>query len=232
MIAQSLILAAACTAAASPIVARDAYPKSTWSKGFKLVINVTDTALDFADSPVHLLQITPVHVGAGLNAPVPVTNGSTFFTNTVNNTVQLEVTGPTPMGIYMSSEPEPGNATLFDIGINNGLGTPGISVFAGEPMHPIPCHALAAPRPGTFAVCDLGFESYAHPKRVLGFVYQPSDKWYSQENVPDNCVAVKLFPECTGLTSPHGDVLETRCYDNVSAIDWSQYQQCYGMSGI
>ncbi|OIW22813.1 hypothetical protein CONLIGDRAFT_638062 [Coniochaeta ligniaria NRRL 30616] len=93
------------------------------------------------------------------------------------------------------------------------------------------CPALQAPQTGTFAVCDQGFEAYAHPKLVLKFVEGVGGDWYLAEHMPENCTAVRLLPQCADLPELDRGAYEaipaSRCYvDPVAAIDWSKYSAC------
>jgi hypothetical protein len=158
----AVVLALAGTALASPISSVSSRTTSQ-SEYYKLAISVTDPSCDFSDAPVNGLQLGAVHVGAGLNAPVPVAKGDgAVFFSTPEGTVQLATTG-NPYGLHMSDGPEAGSESVFDFGINVGLGTGGFAV--SETATP---PALAAPKKGSFVICDQGFEAYAHPKRVCG----------------------------------------------------------------
>ena len=195
-----LLLALASSAIATP-ASPPLPPKDSHSKLFKLLISVSNPSTDFSDSPVNGLQLDAVHVGAGLDAPIPVASGATFF-STANQTVQLAITGTNPYGIIMSDQPEEGNGRVYDLGINIGNGTRGFAV-TGEGR----CLELTAPRKGTFAVCDTGFEAYAHPKRVVKFVERGGDGY-----VPGNCTAIRLVPVCADGEGDRGsDGVDVRC---------------------
>lgn len=229
MVTQAMLIVMACTAIASPVSPQIACPATSLSKGFKLIINVTDITKDFKDSPVHGMQLSEIHIGAGLNAPIPLQNGSNFFSSG-NGTIRLESTASSPYAIDMSDQPEEGDPTLYDLGVNIGTGTKGFSV-SSEQAHHRRCPALQAPRTGTFAVCDQGFEAYAHPKQVLKFVEGRQGDWYLAEHMPENCTAIRLLPQCTdlpGLDNGTYEVIpDSQCYvDPVAIVDWSKYSAC------
>jgi len=226
-------LAIASLAAASPLTQRNSAPDMSTSKGFRLVINVTDASRDFKDDPVHGQEIGAVHTGAALNAPIPAVRGAVFYeTGPVgpefyNNTLQMGIGGPEAYGLVMDGSADVSGA--HGLAIQGGLhGTPGFSITGGP--HFQNCPAMVGPGQGTFAVCDLGFGAPSHPKRVLQFIVGSHPSWYTPPSyVPDNCVAVHLLVQCDTLdlsqaTYPHDNIWDETCYANISVIkDWTQY---------
>ncbi|KAB5585158.1 hypothetical protein GE09DRAFT_17565 [Coniochaeta sp. 2T2.1] len=216
MLTHALLLATAYTAMASPLSTRDAYPPTGLSQGFKLILNVTHLPSDFAETPVHGLELTSIHVGAGINAPVPVESGSAYFASN-GGTIQEDINAANPYGFEISDLPEEDAPGLYDLHVNIGSGEQGFAVSGGA------CPALRAPSPGVFVVCDQGFEVYAHPKLVLKFVA-------GRVAVPANCTVVELLPQCAGLSggeSNTGAGPESSCYAGVVAdVDWSKATAC------
>ncbi|KAK3938995.1 hypothetical protein QBC46DRAFT_342929 [Diplogelasinospora grovesii] len=213
----------------------DTYMYLIVSKGFRLVVNVTDPSTDFKDTPVNGMKLIGVHVGAGLDAPSVSSTYSPVFFQPNNNTIQMATGSVAPWGIVMSDSPSDPTASpfVYDLGINIGGGTNGF----GVPTNPLnavyPCPAAYAPKTGTFAVCDMGFDAYAHPRLLVRFIEGETKGWYDEpENVPHNCVAVKLLPECARLDlgeakGQEGEVWDTLCYQNLRNVDWSRMKACY-----
>jgi hypothetical protein len=211
------------------------WPAKSYGKGFMLVINVTDLSRDFADMPVHGLKLDGIHSGAGLLAPTVSEDGDAFFANGSSKgphggsgTVQLDISGPYPYGLQIASTPDSSSQFLYGMSIAAGLGSPNFEIS----YTPRPCSALFAPSLGTFAVCDTGFAAPEHPRLMLQYVENNSHEWYSTDNVPDNCVAVKLVPQCTALTGVQNatypqNIWDSECYKDVAAIEWSQYDPCW-----
>lgn len=85
--------------------------------------------------------------------------------------------------------------------------------------------------PGTFVVCDIGFEAPVHPRLVVQYVEGTANaeygKYYEEEpNVPEGCVAVKLLPECAELVGEKKgegeEIVVSRCYKDVKEITWRE----------
>ncbi|KAK1758783.1 hypothetical protein QBC47DRAFT_314571 [Echria macrotheca] len=201
------------------------------SKGFRLVVNVTNPAHDFPGNPVNGLKVFPARAGANINyASVTNTGGAVFFTTSTNLT-RLS-TDYLPTGLV--SRPSPDSAHTDMLGLDVGQGTAGFGVSTW----PKTCGTLQAPVSGTFAVCDLGFEAPVHPRFVVQYVEGTAnagdDKFYAEEpNVPDNCVAVKLLPECAELAGTKRadgeEIVTSRCYPDVGVITWQDGMKiCWG----
>lgn len=230
MISNTLVLALATAAAASPLAIRDV-PTTLRSTGISFVFNVTDQSLDFADNPVHGLYLSGLHVGAGEEAPIPNAGSGIVFYETgpvgvdyANNTIDL-IGGAEPYGLVISSTPD--NFT-YGLGINIGDGSPNFALGQGHYYEG--CAALTAPIQGSFAVCNTGYVNVPEvPELVLSFVEGPHEGWYDvAENIPANCVAVKLLAECATLDVDDasydlGNVFSMPCYESVAAIDWTLY---------
>lgn len=215
-------------AMASPLSARQSTQIST-SKSFQLVFNVTIPGTDFVDAPVNGVSVTQEHVGAGIDALVPVVTGSTAIDllYTSNDTIQNGINSTSWQGLRMGTTAVTGNDYLY--GLDLFIGSPttgfGIPVSLGTGQS---CIAAYAPLTGTFAVCDIGISAPEVPQYPLYFVEGDSTDWYAAENVPDNCVAVKLLPQCSSETD-YDDVdgvEEVLCYEDVDSIDWSQQELC------
>jgi hypothetical protein len=236
MAAVLLVLALAGFAAASPAGVRGpaAYPPVSVSKTFTLVLNATDPARDtIADTNIQGLRLTGIHAGAGINAPT-VTNetGIVFYTNTTESEktgIEFDFGFSFPLGFRFFPDTDPAKL-LVGIGLNIGYGTDGLGILAD----PRPCPAVFTPEHGTFILCDRGFSAPSHPRLLLQFVKGSDEKWYESENVPAECIPVKLVPQCAAVPElPDGfefndtRVIESRCYKDVASIQWSQYSQCW-----
>lgn len=215
---------------ASRAVTRQSAPISQ-SKGFALILNVTTPGTDFTDFPINGLGLSAEHVGAGLDALVPntATAGSRLeFLYTINDTVQNGVDSSAWEGMRMESaatdDPYVHVVVLQIEQPTVGFGVPTLSSTSGQP-----CLALFAPLNGTFAICNSGINAPEAPQYYAVFVEGDSMDWYATENIPDNCVAVKLLPQCVtdDMYENNAGIEDVLCYENVSSIDWSQQELCF-----
>jgi len=220
---------AAGLVAASPLHLRRGAPNL--QQGYRLVVNVTDPTTDFPDNPVNGLYISGEHSGAGQEAPTvtTITSAATFYTTETsgNYSIQEDISGGEPYGFVQSTTPNPSeNDFTYFLGISVGGNTSGFGV-PGNPLNPNPCTNAFGPQDGTFVICNDGIvDAPEAPQFVLGYTLS-SGGYYDPENVPDNCVAVKLLPECAALVNtPISDEVDSLCYDNVAAIDWSVQPEC------
>lgn len=211
------------------------------SRGFNLIFNVTVPGTDFPGHPIDGLALSAEHVGAGLAAAIA---GSTpvDLLYTVNGTIQTGVSGSgtTPgatttlwEGLEMTGpaadEPFVYPLVLQLMAATPGLGVPTAANGGGGDDDGQACLAAFAPLVGTFAVCDTGYVDVPEvPEYEVVFVKGNSTGWYVAQNIPDNCVAVKLLPQCSSDESVGTEegVEEVLCYEDVSTIDWSLRQTC------
>ncbi|KAK5658159.1 hypothetical protein OQA88_2132 [Cercophora sp. LCS_1] len=206
-----------------PPIPTDKFPLRE-SLGFRLAVNLTNPASTFPH-PINGLYVVPFRAGANINHVSLSTNGSVFFTTTANIT-RLS-TDYLPTGLHMrhvESDPE----HLNYLGLNSGnAGTPGFGVT----KWPHTCASLGGPTPGTFVVCDTGFEAPNRPRLAIEYVEGVANaeygKYYEEEsNVPENCAAVKLLPECAelgGTKKGEGEeIVVSRCYRDVKEITWEE----------
>ncbi|KAK3180065.1 hypothetical protein K4F52_008557 [Lecanicillium sp. MT-2017a] len=193
-------------------------------QGFRLVVNVTDPATDFTKNPVHGLQLVGIHAGAGIEMITVDKEGATFFSKS-DKTVNLAITGSTPYGVSQGDEPV--SPLLYGLGIESGKATSGIEVVAPEKT-PV-CADLRNPRVGSYIVCDHGFSAPEFAQ--LEVMYLEVSKGVPS-TMPENCVAVKLLPECAPLvlkdaTYDHSNIVDTTCHaGKVAEIDWSKQEYC------
>jgi hypothetical protein len=210
------------------------YPPLFLSDTFALVANVTDLSKDFTP-PVHHLYFTGVHAGAGLDLITLASEGgySMLFQNGTDVEIErrngsiLEATdGTFPLAVIMDD--------VFDQPRQSGLamkiadGQPGIGITASQD----PIARLYAAKEGTFLACDTGFFAPTHPQIVVRFSEATYENGVRQDNIPKNCTAINLLPQCTNYTLPtlRPDAKVTReflhpvrCYKNVSEIEWFRW---------
>ncbi|KAI0129769.1 hypothetical protein BJ170DRAFT_617492 [Xylariales sp. AK1849] len=232
MLLKSLRLAtAASLAAASPLDRRAAYPPLSTSQGFTLVANVTDTTKAIFDAPVNDWSLVGVHVGAGMNAAVlSAGEAAVFFVNgtgqevsSASTTVALPPLTSTdgngnpfyiPQGMQFTATT---NTDEIYVSLDDGDGAKGAGITPGLRS---PYADLFGPNGGTFVVCNQTGTAYGNPQYPVRVETQ---------EVPDNCVAITLLAQCAELPAFDGadelDIVveEVKCYDNVAAIDWTQY---------
>lgn len=240
----SLITALASQAMASPSRGRQTAPLPTTPelsalKAFQLLINVTIDGTDFDDFPVDTLFLGTEHVGAGHTALVPISNASEAVTlgYSTNDTVQDSFGSSSVWdGLSVSAAPVAGDAYTYSVELviggrsEFGFDTASTGLNDGE----TDCVALRdGILPGTYAICDQGFDAPESPQYSLywvqgGETWASGSQWYSVNNVPKNCVAVRLLPVCSLDTEFDGDedVQTQLCYLNADSIDWSQQGRC------
>jgi hypothetical protein len=226
MIAPALFLGLVGLTAASPLfIPPDIAPRATapsTSKGFRLVVNVTDPSRDF-DTPIQNYFIASIHTGAGL-ALVGVNRneqtGRIFYQNGTEEEYQASqattiTDGGTPLfpvGLKLTKDEE---SSLSVATLDNGPGTPGIQVSALKKF----TYLL----PETFFACNESLAYYGGKKFIVikqtNFI----------KDVPEDCAPIRLVPECAeledlpaGSFSTHDFALDTRCYDDVESVNWNE----------
>jgi hypothetical protein len=223
-------------AAASPVLMRDVvpnYPVKDTSKGFNLVVNVTDPSTDFSPS-IQNTFIASIHTGAAqalVGVISDITRGRTFYQNgTVeenrfgrSNVLSDGGTPPTPQGIQL--EEDKAFETLSAATMNFGPGTAGIALS----RFPEPYAFLV---PETFVACNTSLPYYGGKyfitiKRAETTVGTDGE---ITKNVPKGCAAVRLIPQCAKLAelppdayASHAFALDSPCYKDVAAIDWTKF---------
>ncbi|KAI0456402.1 hypothetical protein F5B21DRAFT_502301 [Xylaria acuta] len=232
---------AASIASAAPLESRQVipnYPPNELSAGFRLVANVTDPATDLTPS-VDGWEFQGIHTGAGLNDAVLASGtGRIFYHNGTaaeirfgqGSIVSDSGSPPFPEGIYVQGEDQ-FDATYpaeHNVAINVGSGTIGVSLLS----FPDPYFYLTARAPGTFVACPRTVPYYNQEFIVVRFAYDTfdPDTALSVRNVPEGCTAITLIPECDtlaelpeGSLSSHEFVENSKCYKDVSAINWPEY---------
>ncbi|RYO74902.1 hypothetical protein DL764_010646 [Monosporascus ibericus] len=236
MLSKTLSLTLASAVSAVPLSSRQVpnYPVSSTSLGFKLVANVTGPAKDLTPS-VNGRYFSTIHTGAGMNdAVLEVDGGRVFYLNGTASEIRyneghvLTDGGLYSWGIYVQGEDETGREGKHEVTVNVGSGTQGVGIT----RHPEPYAYLSWPAVGAFAACNQFEPYYQKNYTTIRFAY---DEWNDEtalpeRDIPEGCVAIRLIPECAtleelpeGSQASHEFSQPTRCYDDVSAIDWTQY---------
>jgi hypothetical protein len=223
-LAPALTIAAAGLASAAPAACPAPHHDPTLSKGFRLVVNVTDPTADFKKTPINGLQLSSIHAGAGVEMPTVTKDGATFYSGS-DKTVNLAISGSSPYGLTQAEEPS--SPLLYGLGINIAEATKGFEVVKPEsqPM----CTNLRGPRVGSFVVCDNGFSAPEFAQLEVRFLEASRG---IAAPMPDNCVAVTFLPECAPIdlseaTYDHSNLVDTVCHaGKVVDIDWSKQKYC------
>jgi hypothetical protein len=220
----SLVLAASLAAATPLRRQTTAYPPISTATAFTLVANITDTSSTVFDPPIGSWSMVGVHVGAGLNAAVlDPTLAATFFVNgtamqisSQGTSVALpplgDDTNPIPQGMTFGL-----NGDEVAISLSTGLGATGAGIVGGLRS---PWPELFTHYTGTFVVCNVTDATYGNPQYQVRI---------EEADVPANCVPITLLAQCATLPELVGVeelniiVEPVPCYENVAAIDWSQY---------
>lgn len=223
----------AALTSASPLAVRQVvpnYPATSVSKGFHLILNVTDPSTDL-DPPVNNKFITSIHVGAGQNlVGVSDTPGRIFYQNGTAEEIRYGqstvitdgATPPSPFGFSLS--PDDGSNVLSTARLDGGDGTKGV----GLSRFPEPYVFLT---PETYLACNEFVQYYQTELVIVRQADITVDENGSiNYNIPANCAAVRLLPECTELNelpeeaySSHEFAADSKCYEDVSSIIWSEY---------
>ncbi|XXH03247.1 hypothetical protein Hte_009645 [Hypoxylon texense] len=227
----ALLVLSAPLSSANPILTRQEapYPPSTFSKGFKLIANVTDRAHDLSP-PIHGWALQGAHIGAGLNSAVlnDTTPGMVFYQNGTLTDVYRQRsdmltdagTPLTPYGIVMRY---PSDADkVVALGIDAGSGTAGITLT--DPPYPMTELSAYASQ---FVACKENIPYYP-PDREFVLVKAFRDQY----QVPSNCVVVEFLPQCAtlpdlpeGSYSTHEFANTARCFEDPANIDWPKYSE-------
>ncbi|KAI1389253.1 uncharacterized protein F4822DRAFT_194569 [Hypoxylon trugodes] len=226
-----LLAVSASLATGSPLSGRQdsPYPPSTFSKGFKLIANVTDRAHDLSP-PIHGWALQGAHIGAGLNTAVlnNTTPGQIFYQNGTATEIYRQTsniltdagTPLAPYGLIMRYPNETENVVA--LGIDGGSGTPGITLT--DPPYPLTELSAYASQ---FIACKQNIPYYPPD-----WEFVVVKAFRNQYQVSDNCVVVEFLPQCAklpdlpeGSYSTHEFANTARCFEDPANIDWSKYPE-------
>jgi len=226
-------------ASAAPLESRQVvpnYPPHSFSKGFRLIANVTDPSTDLTPS-INGQIFTGIHTGPPYNEGVVLsgaeTSGRIFYQNGTAEEIRYHSAnvlsdGGTPLFPWGIDVQANGEAVEPTVTINGGEGTKGVALST----FPDPYSYLTGTAPGTFAVCSRNVPYYGEDFTVVRYIYGVFNATTGlyERNVPDDCAVIRLIPECAtlpelpeGSMSSHEFAADSKCYEDVSAIDWSQY---------
>lgn len=237
MIYLLVALAIAGISTASPVALRSTYPPTSVSQGFVLIANVTDLSKDFSPS-INGWKVEGVHIGAGLDtATLNADSGRVFFENAtlenghyIVNSSLITDGGLYPYGISLVpiSSDLPDSDYLDYVGINIGTGSREVGI---RPF-PVPYPEVYTTDRGTFVVCIEPDPTYGRPPFPVRFAKSHFDGADEIQPIPEGCVPINLLAQCAilppvqyGAAYDHENAQTVRCYDDVSAIDWTQYAQ-------
>ncbi|KAM3552672.1 hypothetical protein ARSEF4850_007279 [Beauveria asiatica] len=236
MIAPLVALGLAGLAAAAPTSTGPAYPETSASNAFNLVLNVTDPSKDLSP-PVHGTFATSIHVGPAFNyvgqssdasaARLLYVNGTASDVRYGNsNTVSDGGTPPFPEVLSLVQDRD--SETLSTLLLNAGSGGDG-SYRTGITGFPSPIPELY---PLTYVACREALAYYGGEEFVIVKQAQTTvgEDGQIERNIPQGCAPLSLLPQCAtlndlpaGSTSSHEFAASTRCYDDVNSIDWPKY---------
>jgi hypothetical protein len=231
--------AAAAAAAAAVAPVGPTYPVTNMSKGFRLVVKVTDPSGDW--NSIHNTYISSIHDGhPGSNVLAQVEDaqkGHTFYLNGTgtdhnDNKVLTESFSDISAGLELVNED---SSSIRTARLVQGHGDGYFSLLHyGE-------HAPFL-RPETWVACKEKLALYTKDKKEYIIFKQaaatrdPTSGRY-ELHVPRNCARVTLLPECTKLNDlpkasaympkniapTHEHAIDAHCYPDVKAIDWRKY---------
>ncbi|KAH8881896.1 hypothetical protein GQ53DRAFT_847957 [Thozetella sp. PMI_491] len=222
------------------------YPPYLTSKGFRLVINVTDLTKDFHPS-INGHEIAAFHLQSSFHraTATEVGNGNIFYQYPhVNDSdrfsefqsMLLTELGPNTAGLQQDTgSSDQYSGPKYNMTMNFGEGTRGVQLAVGGYFAYVRPFEFSGAQM-SFVVCNETVEWYSRndDEKLLALDYLS----YSGSgpdfglHVPRDCVPVRLLAQCDKLPEVangtvayplHQLAQEVRCYEDVKAIDWSKY---------
>ncbi|KAM7206026.1 hypothetical protein V8F33_000856 [Rhypophila sp. PSN 637] len=226
----SLSLLALCTVS----VSASCVPVPFASRGFRLVVNVTDPSKDTSNPPLQGQYLDLLHIGAGAERScVGPSSGLIFYQN---GTYDDFATETIDIITDIHSRPwTPERLSLADWDDEPGLGIYGFFwaesggirlTRLGDPYSYLTVRE-GAPAESTLVVCRNRTILYYGPDITWDIV-----NWVQASGthlvIPEGCVAVRFVPECAVLNddllpdafSSHEFAQEVRCYEDVKSVSW------------
>lgn len=231
--------------AAAIALAQAGSPPLSTSQSFYLAANITSGA-DMFTPPLQGRFVGAIHTGAGFSravfsAPNPPDQrraGTVFYQNgTADDTVKYHHdtivmdagTPPFPMSVHVQWGAD---SPKHDVTVDVGSGDQGVQMSSDKnPLSYVDILENSG-APGTFVACNETVPyyrdlSWATLDWLVGS-YDANGVFGLQ--IPANCVAVNLVPQCAGplpelpagSMSSHEFAQGVRCYDDVAGIDWSR----------
>ncbi|KAK5652699.1 hypothetical protein OQA88_10293 [Cercophora sp. LCS_1] len=238
------LLTTAALATATPLKPRqwEGGPPISSAPGLILVANVTQPTKNIFNPPVNHWYLSNARIGPGKSAAVlspNIADASLLFVNgtgqdrSSTNTAILAPpldtnVGPIPMGLqFTRGWYGTYNGSVAYPGVNYGPGDNGARIGVRDIYARLFPPSLVGN--GRFAVCDERDPVYGRPQySVIWITY---DGYTGEERPePENCVEIELLAQCAELPPLAGvDELGiinigSLCYENVAAIDWSQWR--------
>jgi hypothetical protein len=208
------------------------YPPTLESRGFVLVANVTHLSKDNSPS-VHHWYLSGVHLGSGHYEATLVPEMQSmgyYFQNGTKEEIEsyqgnvVVDTGFGPYGVTVSQKV--GEEYEYLVGASIAAKQRQIGIT----LDPQPFAFLQASMAGTFAYCNNAQRNIESPAAAVRFIRATYGSHAYNDNMPSNCFAISLLPQCTPLRNltesssyNHDFAQPVRCYENVSAIDWPNY---------
>lgn len=217
------------------------FPRTSDSKGFKLVINVTDPSRDFTP-PIHHQYISDIYVGVsskllGINPPnKPIV----FYQNGTWGDIEysrgqiMTDSGliQTPYGMWLTPDQGSWNTSTAYLQLKEAQ--VGISLVGWT----LPIVVMA---PESYAICNQTIPQLHDEHRLILKQFKTiagRDGIPNTDTIPKNCVPIKLMPECAVLRpldvtsiSSHKFAYKSRCYTDVAGIDWNHASRWIGHFG-
>ncbi|KAL2756538.1 hypothetical protein ACRALDRAFT_1062283 [Sodiomyces alcalophilus JCM 7366] len=198
---------------ASPIVRRH-QPQSK-SKGFTLVVKVTEPTTDFEPS-IDQYYVSSIHVGPGQalggvdpqSARIWYQNGTASDIGQGKGTIVWDSGEPAfPHGFKLAEAEDQVSPVRVDI----GHGTTGIQI--ASPWDSSYPHLTVPGGTGSYIVCNETVRYYGERKFLV--------LKYAAADVPKGCAKIRLVPQCAelpgeGSLSRQDFAQEVQCYDDVA----------------
>ncbi|KAK0620595.1 hypothetical protein B0T14DRAFT_431666 [Immersiella caudata] len=217
------------------LISASCVPLSSGSRGFRLVINVTDPSHDLTP-PIHNTYFNLVHIGPAQNRAIAAsTPGPTFYQNGTSSSSSISFTTtltdggtpPFPEGItYQQEATDEHGAGIY---VNAGSGAQNVKMT--RLFNPLSYLTILNEVIGSsFVGCNGTIPYYGSERQfqVINWVTTTRNATGTHLVIPEGCVAVNLVPECAVLEalpvdakSSHEWAQEVRCYEGVRGVKWS-----------
>ena len=204
-------------------------PAEKTSNGFRLVVSLLDKSYDFKPQSIQFQEVIGIHTGAGLGVLaienkqgyIWYQNGTSEAVNAGQGTTITELGSPDiPAGVQLVG----GDNGLSSTTNNIGEGSVGVQLSPqSEALSFLTAQALS----NNWLACNSSLAYYLGAHFVT--INQTSNDVCNSNNIPEGCAPIRLYPECNTLpTDPSGsdsreDVQESRCYADVSSINWDAF---------
>ncbi len=239
MLSLLLTLGLAFAAAASTGQDPGCIPRPSASRGFRLVVNVTDPSSDLSPS-IQGSFLSLAHIGPAQNRAIILpTEGPVFYQNGTFKDITMQRIGiltdggtpPFPEGLTYASDSGTNTTQGAPLFVNAGASGGGTRLTRlWDPYSYLTI--LSNVVESTLVVCNSTIPYYGESRffNVVNWVTARRDATGTHLVLPEGCAAIRLVPQCAvlnelpeGAYSSHEFAQEVRCYEDVGAIDWSKY---------